>query len=119
RNQAAVSNVVCKDCGFVFQNPRLTSQETLHLYRETDYMQRNYHAGIKQIHDAMTPLEEDRLNYLTPFVPNWPRVSLLELGPGARSEERRVGKECRGGWGPGRFRKEQRRNAGQRCSRSI
>ena len=85
RNQAAVSNVVCKDCGFVFQNPRLTSQETLHLYRETDYMQRNYHAGIKQIHDAMTPLEEDRLNYLTPFVPNWPRVSLLEIGPGAGS----------------------------------
>lgn len=85
RNHATVSNVVCKDCGFVFQNPRLTSQEMAHLYRETDYVQRNYRAGIKQIHDAMKPLEEDRLKYLAAFMANWPRVSLLEIGPGAGS----------------------------------
>lgn len=85
RNRERVSNVVCRACGLVFQNPRLLEEEIFHLYRGSDYVQRNYRASIPEIYGAMQGLNEGRLSYLEGRVSGWPYVAALEIGPGAGS----------------------------------
>ena len=80
-----ITNVVCRDCGFVYQSPRLTEEFLDYYYSQYNYLEKNYKGTIKSTFDNMSSLSNDRLDFLRRNNVFEPISSILEIGCGCGS----------------------------------
>jgi hypothetical protein len=59
-----LNNVVCLNCGFIYQSPRLSDDFLKSYYADSNYLEKNYNGSIKDTFNNMARLSKSRLNYL-------------------------------------------------------
>jgi len=81
RARLPITNVICKNCGLVFQNPIMDKDELSSLYKNEDYTRTHYAGGLEDILNNFMPIAEMQWDFIAKNC-TVKKGKLLDIGTG-------------------------------------
>ena len=85
RSNLSITNVICRDCGLVFQNPIKEEKELKSVYQKGDYTKTHYENDFENVLNNFVRIAEMQYNFIDKNYDINKKGRLLDIGTGVGS----------------------------------